>query len=428
MNFFENEFIIKNISDITVIVLISFLFAFILTPFAGRIAKLIGAVDKPASQRSKSERGYSTRLHTEPKPKLGGLAMVASIFLTIILLSSLNIVDGISSESIFSQTGIILGAIFIFIGGLLDDVFELSSTMQLFFHLFAGLCAIFFSIGVITNITFLGVDFNLSGIIIPLNIGIMTEIPLIGLFFTLIWIVGLINVINWVGGVDALNGSITSTVLITIMLIALSNGNILISLLIAIHLGSVLGVLPYNYHPAKIFYGSIGDYLNGYLLAIFAIASGTKWSTTFILLALPIIDAIYVLFMRFRKYPEYLRQPWKILSVSDRNHLHHRLIDSGFSPKMVTQIELTITVVMCSLAILTTDVRSEVASFTLGVLFLFLSFSIVFYLKVRAQKKASFLSAFVDKNIETSKQKEVKVDIIFKDEESENKKEEKFIY
>lgn len=423
----QNEYIIRNISDIGIVILIAFLISFILTPLVGRLAKILKAIDKPKSERKYNERGFETRIHTEPKVKLGGMSMAISIFLTIFIISSLlELNNNISSEYVFSQTGIILGCLVIFIGGFLDDIFELSSISQLLFQFSAALLVIILSLGTISNISFLNVNFSLDILTIPINIGILSSVSVLGFITTVLWIVGMINVVNWVGGVDGLNGTVTSIVLFTMLTISLSKGNIILSIFIAAHLGSILGVLPYNYYPSKIFYGSIGDFLNGFLLSIFAVLSGTKWSTTLILLALPIFDGIYVLYKRFQKYPQYIRRPWKILSISDRNHLHHRLLDAGFSQKTVTLIEASITMLLCSIAIISADVRAEVSAFVLAVSIILILFIVIIYLRKRNMEK-EIIEKIINKE-ENDEPKEVKVEVIIRNSQEENEKKQKFIY
>jgi len=433
LDILQNEFIIRNVSNFLSAVSFAFLVSFISTPFIGKLAKFLGAVDKPKNSRLQTERGFDTRIHSEPKLKLGGIAIIISIVIGIFIVTKYDFLGNVFKVNFESLTGIIWGILVIMVLGIIDDIYEISSIKQLMLQIFAAALAIFFSVGTIEQINFLNTSINLNLIRIPIQVGVLKEIYLVSLLFTILWIVGMINIINWVGGVDGLNGSITSIVLVTLAIITLSNGNILISLIIALHLGGVLGVLPYNYYPSKIFYGSVGDYLNGYLLAIFAFLSGAKWSSTLILLSLPIIDAIYVMYLRLRKYPQYLKTPWKILSVSDRNHLHHRLLDSGFSQKAVMQIELSITFLLCLFALFTTDLRNEVLAFIGGLVFLSIFLSIVLILKHNYQKKAQLYSIIKKAFFQDKDSKLVKptVKIIFQKQNKDSKdhpKEERFIY
>lgn len=414
MDLFTNPYIINNLFNILGLTFSAFIIAFLLTPLAGRLAVLIGAVDLPASLRKKSERGISTRIHSYIYPKLGGLAVVIAILATLFF----------NSSTIVVGKGIILGIIVITIFGFLDDKFELNSKLQLLGQIIAAFIIVASGIS-ITTINFLSIQLNFdwfSSIITFAGYTYNFIFP--ADLITILWIVGLINVINWVGGVDALNGSVTSVALITLMLISLSNGNIVLAGLIAIHLGAVLGVLPYNYPPGKIMYGSIGDYLNGYLLAVFAILGSTKWSASIIILAMPILDGLIVLYTRFKENPKLLRTPLKILQISDRNHLHHRLLDAGYSKKAVTLIESTIMVIVCSIALVFTDLRTDVLAFIIGMAFLFICFTTIFILKKRGKNKNKATDILREINRANNPEKEITIKTYY----DEEKEEEKFIY
>lgn len=412
MDILSNQFIINNIASLGGMLLLSFVISFLLTPVIGRLAKWVGAVDLPKDLRAKNERGFSTRLHTTPKLKLGGVAMAISILIVLILTGNLFALP----------KGIILGAIVICIGGIIDDIWELKSTYQLMFHVVAALCVIILSGISITSINVLQTNINFNWFSVLIEIGrfgynFVFPADLI----TIVWIVGMINVINWVGGVDALNGSVTSIALATILLFAVSSGNIVIAGLIAVHLGSVLGVLPFNYYPSKIFYGSAGDYLNGFLLAIFAIFAGTRWTATILLLAMPIIDAVIVIYTRFKQHPELFKNPLKLFSISDRNHLHHRLLAAGYTPKMVTLIEITIMVLICAIAIFFSNLRQDLVAIIAGGSLLLTFFTLVFFLKKNKErrKQFSYLNGNSDEPIKPV------VNVIYKDDEDS---EEKFVY
>lgn len=412
MNIFENQYIIENLSKVGSLVLISFMIAFFLTPFLGRLAIKIGAVDLPAWMRRKTERGISTRIHEYVYPKLGGLAVVISILLTLYLTVGYGQIS----------KGIIIGIVIITISGFLDDKFDLNSKWQVLGHLLAAFVLVLSGI-TITNINLLGIELDfswLSGSIDLLGYTYNFNFP--ADILTILWITGMINVINWVGGVDALNGSITSIALITLMLFSLASGNILLASFIGIHLGAVLGVLPFNYPPGKIMYGSIGDYLNGYLLALFAILGSTKWTAALIVLAMPIIDGLLVVYMRIKTYPGILKTPLKILQISDKNHLHHRLLASGYSKKTVTLVEAAMMVFVCTIAIFfSSNIRSDALALIVGISSIFVFFAVIFFLMKRHERNEKRKSP-LDEEIE---EKEV---VIKNVENPDKEKDEKFIY
>jgi len=377
MDLLTNPYIINNISIVLGFALMAFVIAFLLTPSMGRLAIRVGAVDLPAWLRAKGERGITTRIHEYVYPKLGGLAVIAAILITI----------AANRDFLSVGKGIILGIIIIGITGFLDDKFELNSKLQLLGQVLAAGAVVASGIS-ITSINFLSLQLNFDAFSTIIRFADFTYNFIFPAdILTILWIVGLINVINWVGGVDALNGTVTSIALFTLMLINLANGNVALAGIIAIHLGAVLGVLPFNYPPGKIMYGSSGDYLNGFLLAVFAILGSTKWTASMIILAMPILDGMIVVYMRFKSNPHYLKTPLKILQVSDKNHLHHRLLDAGYSKKTVTLIEASMMVIVCTIALIFSNLRTDALAFIIGVAFLFVSFAVIFVLKKRGQRK-----------------------------------------
>jgi UDP-GlcNAc:undecaprenyl-phosphate GlcNAc-1-phosphate transferase len=414
MDLFTNPYIINNLSLVLGFAFMSFIIAFLLTPLMGKLALKVGAVDLPAWLRSKGERGITTRIHEYVYPKLGGLAVIIAILVTLLFNNSFILVG----------KGVVLGIIIIAVIGYLDDRYELNSKLQLLGQVLAAAAVVASGIS-ITSINFLStqLNFDLFSTIIRFA-GFTYNFVFPADILTILWIVGLINVINWVGGVDALNGSVTSVALFTLMLINLANGNIALAGLIAIHLGAVLGVLPFNYPPGKIMYGSAGDFLNGFLLAVFAILGSTKWTASMIILAMPILDGLLVVYMRFKTNPHLLKSPLKILQISDKNHLHHRLIDAGYSKKTVTLIETTMMIIVCSIALIFSNLRTDALAFILGIAFIFVSFAVVFVLKKRGQRKSRADEILEGMKIQDTPEKEIVIQTI----KAEEKEDEKFWY
>lgn len=419
-----NEVLLANISNLFSLTLIAFVITFFITPLVGRIARKVGAIDLPATQRKRTERGLTTRLHAYPYPKLGGLAMV--IAMAIMLGGFLLTSESYSSVS--NYLGVFLGLAIVIILGFVDDIWEISPTTQLGLQFLAAFCVVISGVS-INSISLFGihVDFRIFNIVIQIG-EYTTSLVFPAAIITILWIVGLINVINWVGGVDALNGTVTSIALVTLLILVASTGNLPLAGLIAIHLGAVLGVLPFNYNPGKIMYGSIGDYVNGYLLAIFAILGGARWSATLLILALPIADGVFVVYTRFRDYPELRSKPWQLFSVSGYNHFHHRLLASGYTKKLVVLVEGAIMAVVAGIILTLSDLRFEYLVLILIAIIMFAVFAYVSFQKKRAElrNRVKLASDLVDEEQRLGKKKgDVIVNTVYK---TEGEKDEKFIY
>jgi UDP-N-acetylmuramyl pentapeptide phosphotransferase/UDP-N-acetylglucosamine-1-phosphate transferase len=280
----------------------------------------------------------------------------------------------------------------------------------------------------IKNIFFLGININLSWFNFQFNLlNAPIEFIFPGSIITILWVVGLINVVNWVGGIDALNASLSSVSFAALIILALSTGQITIAILVSLYLGALLGVLPYNYNPGKIMYGSIGDYMNGYFLAVFAILASTRWSITFIILAIPILDGLYVFYQRFKNNPKIRKNPMKVLTLSGKEHLHHRLLDAGFSQKGVVLFEVGLKILITSIVIFFTDIRLEYLGFLISIAIFLIALSSIAFLKNKSNRKQRLKSLILsDTELTTNPKIEANEKLIFK--EVDDSDQEKFIY
>lgn len=151
--------------------------------------------------------------------------------------------------------------------------------------------------------------------------------PAIAIGFTLFWIVGMMNTINLIDGLDGLAGSLTLVACTILFLHTFfwprDDPQFTISLLPAALGGAVVGFLRYNWHPARIILGDAGAYFLGFVLAVSAIIGGAKIATALLALGLPILDVAWVAVSRAQRGTSVVQ--------ADRGHLHHRLLDLGWS-------------------------------------------------------------------------------------------------
>jgi UDP-GlcNAc:undecaprenyl-phosphate/decaprenyl-phosphate GlcNAc-1-phosphate transferase len=272
----------------------SFITVLIVTPFVIKIAIKIGATDKPNNRK----------VHEKIMPRLGGLAIFIGVMVGFY-------VSGLYKEQV---TAISIGAIVIIAIGIMDDMMELSAKTKLLGQILAAAAVV------------------ASG----LKIDFLT-IPFIGMFdlgwwtypITILWIVGITNAINLIDGLDGLAAGTSFIVISTIAFMAGMAGKALIFGLALILLGSILGFLFYNFHPAKIFMGDTGALFLGYGIAILSLLGLFKSVTLFsfivpiIILGVPVFDTTFAIIRRIvNKRP---------ISSPDKSHLHHRLLALGLS-------------------------------------------------------------------------------------------------
>jgi UDP-GlcNAc:undecaprenyl-phosphate GlcNAc-1-phosphate transferase len=341
--------VINNYLNILPYFLASLVLALLLTPWMGRLAQRIGAIDLPARMRRAGEESH--RINSKITPRLGGLAIVAAIGIVLLFSQSIGL-SSLSSNLGFNSWGIWLGVLILTVAGIWDDVRDMPAWMQFIVQFAAAICVV--ASGVKLDSISVGRDIldSFGNVQFSFLVERVWQFPadLIVIF----WIVAIMNFVNWASGVDALHGSLTSVSLGALILIAMQNGNPILATLIAVHLGAVLGVLPYNYYPSKIFYG-LGESVNGFLIAVFAISGDVKIASSLIILGLPLIDALWVATNRVTRKMQETNNPiaWLAATMkSDKTHLHHRLLELGFSWKTVTFIELGIMSVFAILAFL----------------------------------------------------------------------------
>jgi UDP-GlcNAc:undecaprenyl-phosphate GlcNAc-1-phosphate transferase len=286
----------------------------VFTPVAKTISIKVGAIDYPKA------RG----MHKEPMPRMGGLAIVIGFVFTVLLLY--RFVE-------FSETrkliGFMIGAAMIVVLGMFDDIYNLRARFKLFIQILAAFVAIMSGIKI--NVVMWPVTHALNYLSGPI---------------TLIWIVGVTNAVNLIDGLDGLAAGVSSIAALCIMVLCILTGEETAILLTAALAGSCLGFLPRNFNPAQIFMGDTGATFLGYTLAVTSILGVFKGYAVLALvvsmlcLGLPIFDTMFAMVRRMAK-----KQP---IMQADRGHLHHRLIDRGFSQKQAVMILYGISI-LCGL-------------------------------------------------------------------------------
>jgi UDP-GlcNAc:undecaprenyl-phosphate GlcNAc-1-phosphate transferase len=273
--------------------IICFLAAVALTPLVRKLAIRIGATDLPNARK----------VHKKIMPRMGGLAIYLAFIIGMLIMWP---------DSSFTLP-LIIGSVIIILTGVLDDMYSLSPRVKIVAHFFAALVIVHSGI----SVEFINLPFN----------GIL-QLYWLSIPLTLLWIMGITNAINLIDGLDGLAVGVSSIVLLTIAGLSLTEGNLFVFTVSAILLGSTLGFLPYNFHPAKIFMGDTGSYFLGYIISVLALL-GFKNVTLFslvvpiIILAVPISDTLFAIIRRLVN-----RRP---LTAPDKSHLHHCLLRYGFS-------------------------------------------------------------------------------------------------
>jgi UDP-GlcNAc:undecaprenyl-phosphate GlcNAc-1-phosphate transferase len=307
---------------------LALLLSLLLTPLAARLAASVGAIDAPGAMR---------RVHTQPIPRGGGLAVAASFLivgaLSVVLATHPGATLDVNDLGVPEVVALFAGAAAAVALGFLDDRFQLRARWQLLIQVGLALGAIV--AGVV--IDFINNPAEAKAII--------HFSPPFAVAFTIFWIAGMINSINWIDGLDGLSSGVALIAAATLGLISL--GSIInqpaVALLCAVLAGSLAGFLPWNFHPARVFIGSAGTYFIGYTLAVLSILGTAKVAVAILVLGVPIIDTFWIIVRRVLAG----QAPF----TADRGHFHHRLLDMGISHRGAVLTIYALSVVLAVLSL-----------------------------------------------------------------------------
>jgi len=265
------------------------------------------------------------KIHSGNIPRLGGVGIFSSFLLCTLIFLLVN-----KNISIKANLPIIFACFIIFVFAVLDDIFTFPAILKLIVQLAAS-----------AIVTFNGFRFTQI---------FAWQLPLaLSHLVTFCWIVGLINAYNLIDGLDGLCGSLSITAVLTIAALYTLSGNqeAFICYILA---AAILGFLCFNWPPAKIFMGDCGSQFLGFMIAILPFyTSGqnfeyNKFLIMIVLTAFPLFDTIAAIWRRIRDH--------KPIMSPDKAHLHHKLLNMGFSSKNSLLLIFTLQIILCASVIL----------------------------------------------------------------------------
>ena len=319
------------------IVSITFIFSIIIMFLMRKIAHHIGAMDLPISEEG------NRHIHKNAPPKLGGVGIFLSFLLGYMLFG----------EQSIRMNSILIGSFIIILTGIIDDIKPIRAIHKMFGHLLAAMVIVFYGGILLNNITAFGYSFDFGILAYPL---------------TIIFIVGCTNIINLIDGLDGLSGGICSIFYITIAIIGFYQGRAgsLVMILTLIMLGSTLGFLIHNFHPAKIFAGDCATFM-GFIISVITLLEfkGPALISFFVpvtILGIPILDTLFAIIRRLLKG----EPPFK----ADKQHLHHQLLGMNFSQTITVLIIYGINILFASATICFTLINQKVGQIIYIIIFL----------------------------------------------------------
>lgn len=281
----------------------SFVTALLATPQIRKLALKVGVLDAVGERR----------MHTEPKPRIGGIAvylgLAFSLFITIGFALKTTLFHRANDTQDFF--GLLFGSTLIMLVGVWDDIMGMRPRNK-------------FLAQIVVAVVSMVYGFHIPGFEIPgtdryVNLPFWVDYPI-----TLVWYLGMMNAINFLDGLDGLLSGVTAISGIFLFAIASGHGQVGAALVLCGLVGGALGFLPYNFNPAKIFLGDTGSLFIGYVFATVSLLITAKIAVTvsllvpLVALALPVVDTAAAIFRRFRA--------GKAITEADRGHFHHILV------------------------------------------------------------------------------------------------------
>jgi UDP-GlcNAc:undecaprenyl-phosphate GlcNAc-1-phosphate transferase len=307
--------------------------AVVATPVAGRIACRLGAVDQPDERRVNRRQGI---------PLLGGLAVALGFAAGLLVPYLLGERDVLLPRHLAGQ---FVGGLVLLTLGVIDDRWPLSARVKLPVQLAAAAVAIL-------------AGFRIDHLTDPVSRNVVWFGEPLVWALTMLWIVGITNAVNLMDGLDGLATGIGLIIGATLTWVCWQGGPIEGVFVGLAFLGALLGFLPWNFPPARIFLGDTGALFIGYNLSLLALEGYSKLSVlTFVVpllaLAVPLMDTTLSIYRR-------LRRRASILSA-DRQHIHHRLLDSEGSHRSAVLSIWFLTACFCVIAVSFTSLEGWAA-------------------------------------------------------------------
>jgi len=322
----------------TILSLCGFGGSLLATMMMRRIALRFGIVDHPGTQPRK--------IHKKPIPLLGGVGIFVAFAVTMLVAIAGRLLP---AGAILTKdvVGLLLGGLWLVIGGVLDDKYDLAPRYQIIWPVLATITVIASGIGIESLTTPTGGQWFLHQIDIPIVTigGIPYKITLLTDLFTFIWLLAVMYATKFFDGLDGLVSGLTIIGSLVVFLTSLSPKidqpeTALLALIVA---ACFAGFLVFNFNPASIFLGEGGSLLAGFLMVSLAMISESKVITTLVVMSLPMLDLIWVVVRRL------LIERTSIVA-GDKKHIHHRLLASGFTQRDAVMVLYTWAIVCGILA------------------------------------------------------------------------------
>ena len=305
------------------------------TPLVRRMAQRFGWLDVPSDER---------RVHAVPMPRLGGVAVFGSVMLALALLPFL---DNLVTRQLTGQwqgiVAVLASSTLVFLFGVFDDLTGASAKWK--FVAQGAAAVLLYALGG-----------RVEAVTVPFA-GVFDLPPVVSFVVTAVWVVGISNAFNLIDGLDGLATGASLFAALVMLGVSLVHGQALVTVVSLALAGALIGFLRYNFNPASIFLGDSGSLFIGFLLAALSVTGTQKASTAvavaipLMAFALPVIDTGFAVVRRFIS--------GKPLFEGDREHIHHKLLERGWSQRRVAFALYGVCALFGLLALLFTSDKGE---------------------------------------------------------------------
>jgi len=281
--------------------------SYVATAIVKSAAQHIGLVDQPDARK----------IHIVATPRLGGIAIIFGFGFPLLLLAANARAAELVSKNLSYLFAVLASGSLVVGLGVYDDLIGTNAPKKFAVQFAAA---------------FILVSFGFQFDFVTLA-GQHIDLGILGVIASVIWIVGVMNAVNFIDGMDSLATVVSITIAIAFTIIAILRQDVFSLVSMVALTGSLLGFLPWNKPPAKIFMGDTGSLFIGLLLAAGSIAKPSKSPTALIIggpilaLALPVIDTLIVMQKRFGGSELPLLQRFSRVFTADKNHIHHILVE-----------------------------------------------------------------------------------------------------
>jgi UDP-GlcNAc:undecaprenyl-phosphate GlcNAc-1-phosphate transferase len=312
--------------------LIAFCATTLFTPAVIYVAKRTGLVTDPTL------RSHPAHTHEGPIPRAGGVAVLFGIAVAVAATITIHKL----------LAAILLAALILVVTGVVDDRFDLSPYLRLGLNLVAAVVAIAGGLGIPYVSNPFGPPVSLTEYQLVISFFGTRSILLIADALALVWLVALMNIVNWSKGVDGQLPGYTAVAALFLAILAgrFSSHSIAASdtqLLGLAVSGAFFGFLPWNFYPQRIMPGYGGGTLAGFMLGVLSILAFGKIGALMIVLAMPLLDGVYTIFRRLKNK----KSPFR----GDARHLHHLLLSIGWGKRRIALFYMGVTLILGGVAL-----------------------------------------------------------------------------